>query len=161
MKCLPQEILYSTIWYANTHHSKHYTDVYLSRVYRGASASTFLITDIGEGDNALLCFTDLVQCCNDRDTPNEVGALGEWLFPNGYAVGTESQGGGFYVDRGPGVVRLNQRNDVTSPTGQFCCELPDATSINTRICINIVAIGESENYYQWSQTKHIFDFSNR
>ena len=160
MTCGPSGI-HTHIWYAGMSNT---AGVYLSRVYRGASAGTFLLTDIGEGDNALLCFTDLIQCCHDSDTPSGVGALGEWLFPNGSAVGAESQGEGFYVDRGPGMVRLNRRNDVTSPIGQFCCELPDATSINTRTCINIVAIGESErnrNYYQWSQMECVFDFINR
>ena len=134
--------LVCTITYHSTSIYVNITGVYLSRVYRGASAGTLLITDIGEGHNALFCFTDLIQCCYDTDTPSGTDALGNWLFPNGSAVGAENQGGDFYVDRGPGMVRLNRRNDVTSPTGQFCCEVPDATSINTRICVNIVPVGE-------------------
>ena len=43
----------------------------------------------------------------------------------------------FYVDRGPSVVRLNRRDNAISTTGQFCCEILDATSTNIRICVNV------------------------
>ena len=101
--------------------------------------SNILITDIGEGDcGALYCYTDLIECCHDSDTPVGVGTLGEWLYPNGSAVGARSDGQNFYVDRGPNFVRLNRRSNATSTTGRFCCEVPDATSTNTRICVNVV-----------------------
>ena len=48
-----------------------------------ANASSILISDIGEGDEeALLCFTDLIQCCNSASGRLE----GEWLFPDGSPV---------------------------------------------------------------------------
>ena len=96
-----------------------------------------LNTDIGEGDcGALLCYTDLNECCHDSNTSN--GALGQWFYPNGSAVGIWNSGQDFYVDRGPSVVRLNRRINATSTTGLFCCVVPDATSTKTRICITVI-----------------------
>ena len=80
-----------------------------------------------------------MECCRDSDTPvSGVGILGQWLYPNGSAVGVMSDGQDFYVDRGPSVVRLNRRNNDTSTTGQFCCEVPDATSTTIRSCVNAI-----------------------
>ena len=124
----------------------HCPGVHLSlRGRRYDNNSNILIPDIGEEDcGALLCFTDLVQCCRDSDTPTGVGALGQWLYPNGSAVGAMGGREDFYVDRGSSVVRLHRRINATSPTGNFCCEVPDATSTNMRICINTQAVGEHD-----------------
>ena len=124
--------------------------------------SRIFITDIGEGDcGALFCYTDLIECCCDSDTPDGVGVLGQWLYPNGSVVGTRSDGQDFFIDRGPSVVRLNRRSssNASSTTGLFCCEIPDATSTITKICTNVVgklatvavAIGFQYNY------KHNYD----
>ena len=88
----------------------------------------------------MLCFTDLIECCRDSDTPDGVRALGQWLYPNGSVIGTRSDVQDFYIDRGPSVVRLNRRSfsNATSTTGLFCCEIPDATSISKKICTNVV-----------------------
>ena len=93
-----------------------------------------LLTDIGEGENgALLCVTDLVPCCDAASGR----VAGQWLYPNRSPVLVEGAGGDLYHDRGPNVVRLHRRNNVTSPTGQFCCEVPDATAVSKTTCINI------------------------
>ena len=42
-----------------------------------------------------------MECCHDGDTPVGVGALGQWLYPNGSAVGAMSDGQDFYIDRDP------------------------------------------------------------
>ena len=112
--------------------------VYLSlRGRNHGNNSNILITDIGEGDDgALLCFTDLIQCCHNDDTSGET-ALGEWFFPNGLAVQIHSAGGDFYRTRGPSVVRLNRRSNATIQTGTFCCEIPNATSTLMRVCASI------------------------
>ena len=88
----------------------------------------------------MLCFTDLIECCRDSDTSDGVGALGQWLYPNGSVVGTRSDEQDFFIDRGSSVVRLNRRSfsSATSTTGLFCCEIPDATSTSTKICTNVV-----------------------
>ena len=102
------------------------------------NGDNILITEIGEGDDgALLCVTDLIQCCRGVDTPSVGGALGQWLYPNGSFVQVNDSGDDFYRDRGPSVVRLHRRNNVMSPIGQFCCVVPDATSVNRTTCISI------------------------
>lgn len=102
-----------------------------------------VITDIGEGDcEALLCYTDLLECCQDGNTEIGVGTLGEWFYPNGSVVGTRRDRQEFYVDRGPSVVRLNRRSNATSTTGWFCCVVPDVTSTRTRICVNVHVAGK-------------------
>ena len=120
----------------------HTTDdigVYLSlrgRVY----TSNYIyvdINDIGEGDDgALLCITDLMQCCRGNETGGR-GALGEWFYPDGTAVGIQGSGDDFYRDRGPSVVRLNRRNTARSPTGQYCCDIPDTSNTQQRVCANV------------------------
>ena len=104
------------------------------------NGDSILIDEIGEGDDgALLCVTDLIQCCHVIDTVAPCGsrALGEWFFPNGSPVRFPGSGDDIYRNRGPGIVRLNRRNNTTSPTGQFCCVLPDATLTNMITCVNI------------------------
>ena len=32
---------------------------------------------------------------------------------------------------------LNRPSDVMSPTGLFCCEVPDATDTDQTLCVNI------------------------
>ena len=100
--------------------------------------SNILITNIGEGDEgALLCFTDLVQCCRKEHTSDKSRAFGKWLYPNGSDVGIYDDAEEFYRNRGPSRVRLNRRNDTTSPVGSFCCEVPDAMYANITLCVNI------------------------
>ena len=114
------------------------TGVYLSQ--GSGNNSNILITEIGEGDSkALLCFTDLTGCCHDNDTSEDVGtlAIGYWLFPNGSAVREGEGGEDFYTSRGSSVVLLNRRNNASSPEGQFCCVVPDATFTNVTICANL------------------------
>ena len=66
--------------------------------------------------------------------------FGEWYFPDGTAVPNQRGATSFYRNRGDnGTVNLNHLIDtnVMSPTGEFCCEVPDATDINQTFCINI------------------------
>jgi hypothetical protein len=70
-------------------------------------------------------------------TPVEDGPLGEWVYPNGSFVCIKDSGDDFYRNRGLGIVRLNRINNATSPTGQFCCVVPDATFTSTTTCIHI------------------------
>lgn len=96
--------------------------------------SYVLNSDIGEGDDgALLCFTDYSPCCDSASG----SALGEWFFPNESHVPAVGITSDFYRDRGSGMVRLHRRNNAVFPTGRFCCEVPNASFVNTRICANI------------------------
>ena len=115
----------------------HHTGVHLSLGRRGINGD-ILITDIGEGDSdALLCYTDLTQCCRSHETSTDIGALGNWLYPNGSAVPIAPSGNDFYRDRGLSLVRLNRRNNATSPEGLFCCVVPDATFTSVTVCANL------------------------
>ena len=78
-----------------------------------------------------------MQCCRGDDTPGVGGALGNWFYPDGSLVRVNGSYDDFYRNRGLGIVRLNRRNDSMSPTGQFCCVVPDATFMDKTTYINI------------------------
>ena len=109
--------------------------VYLSlggRIYT-SNNSYVNVDDIGEGDDgALLCITDLLQCCRTSDIPGTEpgGALEEWYYPNGTNIPIEGDSYDFYHNRGRSVVRLNHRNSTSArpTTGLYCCVVPDATT---------------------------------
>jgi hypothetical protein len=96
------------------------------------------IDDIGEGDNgALVCVTDLTQCCSvGVDTVGDA-VLGRWFYPNGTDVPVDGYGYAFYSSRGQSSVRINRRNNIRSPSGLYCCEVPDASNTQQRVCANI------------------------
>ena len=112
-----------------------FTGVYISR--GNGNNSDILISEIGVGDDgALLCYTDLTQCCRDEHSSSGM-AVGEWFYPNGSEVTISASGDDFYRNRGPSLVRLNRRNNATSPEGQYCCVVPDATFTNVTVCANL------------------------
>ena len=96
------------------------------------------ITEIGEADNkAVLCRTDLTACCTSTLTGGRDG-LGQWIYPNGTNVGGRSSRYDIFRSRGDMVVRLHRMDDdVTAPTGQYCCEVPTMDNSDARICITL------------------------
>lgn len=90
------------------------------------------INDIGTGESALLCFTENTNCCG---LPNRTG---EWYYPDGTLILSASHGFDLFRNRGSQIVRLNRRNNAQSPTGRYCCEVPDADQVMQIICINIL-----------------------
>ena len=112
-----------------------------------ANNSVIFATEIGETDvnstspppnsnNGLQCITDRMPCCRFQS-----GHVGEWFFPDGTVIlNYLVNGSSFYRSRGrdDGTVNLNRANiDVMSPTGLFCCVIPDATGTNQTLCANI------------------------
>ena len=97
--------------------------------------SNVVITDIGTSQqHQLVCITDKIPCCT---TPNRAG---EWIFPNGSTVPTMGANPTqFYRNRGSsGEINLYRVNDdVITPTGRFCCKVPDAIDEVHNICVNI------------------------
>ena len=91
------------------------------------------IDNIDESDSSLLCYTNNLLCCGNRQ--------GEWYFPSGASVGTSGAGGNFYRNRGPSVVRLNRRNNAMMPTGVFHCEIPDASGTSQSIYVGLYPEG--------------------
>ena len=102
-------------------------------------------------DQALLCVTDLEDCC---DAPHTV--RGDWYYPNGSVVLFDvivPMGEGsrttFWRNRGPnevvngqqryGSVRLFRRYSRPPGRGRFRCELPNAAdpNVNKTLYANI------------------------
>ena len=94
-----------------------------------ANNSYLSIVDIGDRSNgqaALLCVTDISQCCNRR----------MWLFPNGSEIITN--GGRIYSNTDTiGTLSLNRRNNAMAPSGLYCCKAINTNGNITKICANI------------------------
>ena len=102
-----------------------------------ANNSDIFVTKIGQSNNGLQCVTDQMYCC-----VYYYYRAGQWFYPNKTRILTSSgvydNGAGFYRTRGNGSVILNRVNNTTmSPTGLFCCMLPDARGIEQTLCANI------------------------
>ena len=98
--------------------------------------------------DALLCVTDLVDCCAAPHTVHD-----DWYLPNGSRVEFSSgYSVAFQANRGPneqinrqtvyGSVRLYRRYGGPPGRGRFCCELPTAAnlSVNQTLYTNISKI---------------------
>ena len=94
--------------------------------------SAVRLVDVGEDRSALLCKTNREECC--RVLPNR---FGEFYYPNGIQVPIARLEQGFYRDRGERVIRLNRREGITSPTGNYRCEIPDADGVTRNIYITL------------------------
>ena len=90
------------------------------------------ILAIGEGSSALLCKTNKQDCCGT--VPDR---FGEFYYPDGTRVSIFLSGDGFYRNRGNQMIRLNRKDGVSSPTGRYSCEIPDASGVIHKIFINI------------------------
>ena len=138
-------VIVTSIIFANTV-TIHFIGVYLALRNQFIANNTQInIRSIGQySDNpngALQCITDRKPCCYN---PNH--RYGEWYLPNGMLVhirGIKPESDvEFYRNRGDnGRVYLNcpTNNDITAmtPTGRFCCEVPDATDTNQTLCVII------------------------
>ena len=100
-----------------------------------ANNTAIAINEVGEDDNAVLCRTDLKDCCEAEGETRQ----GHWRYPNGTLVNNSRSGDDIYRDRRKMVVRLHRRNNATTPTGLYCCEVPTManTSSNATICITL------------------------
>ena len=124
------------------------TGVYLSlkgTIY--ANNSVITITGIGtDSDNpsgaALQCITDLRPCCRQEGTHlAQQMLMGEWYFPDKTQVpGSEVPSSSLFRSRGLNDGRVNlfrTHDEVLSPVGLFCCEIPDATGVNRTLCADL------------------------
>ena len=100
-----------------------------------SSGGDVIITDIGEGSNALACRTDRADCCDNA--PPQRTRRGEWRFPDGSVVGSSGVGGDIYRTRGQQRVFLNRRNNALGPLGMYCCDVDTVADPDATICINI------------------------
>ena len=95
-------------------------------------------------DQALLCVTDLEDCCESPRTVH-----GDWHYPDGRTVQYDVWGSTFRRNRGAnevrdghqfyGSVRLYRRYNRPPERGRFRCELPNAAdpSVNQTLYANI------------------------
>ena len=115
----------------------HLAGVYLSH---GGTAykndSVFFISEIGRDNymEQLQCITDKNPCCR-----NIQHRFGQWFFPDNLQVPAIMGAVSFYRNRGDdGTVNLNRLNSsIISPTGLFCCEVPDNDDNMHTLCANI------------------------
>ena len=112
----------------------------------GSGPFSDLPSNTNPRDEAVLCVTDLVDCCASPRT-----VRGNWYLPDGTRVGldTGSHTPAFYANRGPnevingqtvyGSVRLYRRYTPPQGRGRFRCELPSAadSSVNQILYVNI------------------------
>ena len=103
--------------------------------------SIVTLEDIGEGDDALRCVTDLTACCRP---PYSIGptVIGYWFFPNGTKVSSSNNQWDFHRTRGQMVVRLQRRRGGV--TGIYSCEIPDAMNVTQTIYIGVYSGGTGE-----------------
>ena len=97
------------------------------------SNSTILITNVGTSSpNGLVCTSDKTPCCSGLDGAG-------WQLSNGEVVQTSQETMSFTSDRNSnGEINLYRVSSaVMSPTGRFCCRVPDATGTNHTNCVVI------------------------
>ena len=110
--------------------------------------SVVTLEDIGEGNDALLCITDQCNCCRPPHTGGVGSAIGNWFFPNGTRVPSESlvpsvgKQWDFYRNRGWSVVRLNRRRG--GEEGIYRCEIPDTANVIQSIYIGVYTASTGE-----------------
>ena len=97
--------------------------------------SCVALEDIGENDTALLCMTNLTDCCVSPDK-------GRWRFPNGTIVYNVSFGD-FYQTRGEMVVHLNRRRG--GDEGIYRCETPVSMNVTQTIYIGVYSTSSGES----------------
>ena len=110
--------------------------------------SNVILEDIGEGDDALLCITNYTACCSSHYTGENESFLGNWFFPNGTKVPSETAASGdqwdFHRTRGQMVVRLHRRRGGVE--GIYRCEIPDAMNVYQTIYIGVYSASTGEWY---------------
>ena len=83
--------------------------------------SVVLLSDIGEGSNALYCLTDRTQCCS-----RSAGASrGLWRSPDGDVQ--QNTNHDIYTSKGFSSLILNRRSSTVGPTGVYTCIIPSAS----------------------------------
>ena len=98
------------------------------------------LEEIGEGDDALLCMTNLTACC--RPPHPGQGAIGNWFFPNGTRVPSSGSHSDFHRTRGQSAVLLHHRRGGTD--GVYRCEIPNTTGVIQTIYIGVYTADTGE-----------------
>lgn len=98
--------------------------------------SVIFLSEVGEGEDALQCKTDHLDCC--ATSPN---LFGEFYYPSGIKIPSVDGEGHFYHTRGDQEIRLNRRKGISSeaPTGKFRCEIPNANGLIQNLYIILLS----------------------
>ena len=100
--------------------------------------SLVALEDIGEGDTALLCMTNLTSCCRRPYTGENGSAIGNCFFPNGTRVPSMVAN----ETSGEVVICLNHRG--RGEDGIYRCEIPDSMNVNQTIYIGVYTADNGE-----------------
>ena len=85
------------------------------------------LEDIGDGNDALFCMTNL--------TGVNGSAIGDWYFPNGTAVFSTHNDSEIHKTGGEMAVRLNRRRG--GEEGIYHCEIADSMDVNQSIYVGV------------------------
>ena len=103
--------------------------------------SCVALEDIGEGDDTLLCVSNLTDCHRYPYIGNG-SPLGNWFFPNKTRVPGGNQQWEFYRTRSQMVVRLHRRRGGVE--GIYHCEIPDSMNVTQTIYIGVYTANTGE-----------------
>ena len=103
------------------------------------------LEEIGEGEDALWCTTDLTTCCKP---PHTETALGNWFYPNETRVPNSKDQWNFYRERKRMVVNLNRRRG--GEDGIYYCEIPDSVNVNQTIYIGVYNTSSGEGHFLYT-----------
>ena len=107
------------------------------------SGSTILWSEIGEGENALLCTTTHTDCCgvDANGQRDEANRRGQFYYADGTQVPIRYYAGSDGLYRGRGYQRISLQRlssaATTPPTGWYRCDIPDENGVSHNIYINI------------------------
>ena len=107
--------------------------------------SIVILEDIGEGDNALLCMTNLTACCRPPYTGGTRKAIRNWYFPNGTRLHSGRVNGeewDLYRTRGKMAIHMDRRRGGVE--GIYHCEIPDAMNVTQTIYIGVYSASTGE-----------------
>ena len=99
------------------------------------------LEDIGEGDDALLCVTNLTACCRPPNAGENGPSIGDWYFPNGTRVPSAGAQWDFHRTRGQKVVRLNHKGGGEG--GIYRCVIPDSANVTQTIYVGVYTANTS------------------
>ena len=111
-------------------------------IYRNNSLVN--LEGIGEGDDALLCITNLTACCRPPHTGEVRSAIGNWFFPNGSRVPSSGNQWDFHRTRGQMVIHMHRRRG--GEDGVYHCVIPDAEDVTQSIYIGVYSASTGEWY---------------
>ena len=90
--------------------------------------------DIGDGNDALFCMTNL--------TGVDGSVRGDWYFPNGTAVFSTHNNSEIHKTGGEMVVRMNRRRG--GEEGIYRCEIPVSMNLNQTIYVGVYTASSGE-----------------